>query len=71
MLEAMDAILLIYAKDRPLTFQRLTDYWLPEIASKSKDKVIPIIIVCNKCDMAPGKEERDKLAPLMAAYEVR
>jgi len=45
-------ICLVYSVEEPLTFERISSYWLPYVRSLGAN--IPVVLVGNKIDMRPG-----------------
>ncbi|KAG5188159.1 hypothetical protein JKP88DRAFT_305467 [Tribonema minus] len=66
-----DAILVLYADDRPETLDRLGSVWLPLIQEHTQE--VPIAIVCNKVDKrleAGVEQEQHRSAAAAAAVAV-
>ena len=48
-----NVIVLVYAADQPRSFERLSTYWLPTIASSAVGPAPPpVLLVCSKSDLA-------------------
>jgi GTPase SAR1 family protein len=46
-------VCIVYSIDDPLSFEAVTQYWLPEIERVLADRpAVPVILVGNKCDTA-------------------
>lgn len=65
-------VVIIYSVESPISFDRITTYWLPTIRSLGVN--VPVILVGNKIDLRDGEDVtneafQSELAPLMREFK--
>ncbi|POW03282.1 hypothetical protein PSTT_11206 [Puccinia striiformis] len=65
-------VVIIYSVEAPVSFDRITTYWLPTIRSLGVN--VPVILVGNKLDLRSGNDVsneafQSELAPLMREFK--